>query len=185
MWQYWSHFKYIMIHKWYVFLECRKKGILWRGIVHDLSKFRPSEFIAYSNYFFNTDGTRKDPMSNYSRQKEAFKRAWCCHQNRNDHHPFYWTTGTHNSSGGNNSVEAVFPDVWALKETAADMIGASAAQGNSDPLQGAKDYYLKHKDNIILHPLARSILEIELGVEKGEVEITGERWRLKRWIKTT
>lgn len=169
MWQYWSHFRYIIIHKWYVFIECCKRGIIWRGIIHDMSKFRPSEFFPYANYFFNADdGSRKDPMVNYSRQVEAFKRAWCHHQNRNDHHYFYWLTESHNSTSQLFTTDnTVMPVPRALKEMASDMIGASAAQGHPDPKHGARDYYLTHKTRIILHPLARAILEIELGVETG------------------
>ena len=43
------------------------------------------------------------------------------------------------------------------------LIGASAAQGY--PPNGAKDYYLKHRDRIILHPVARSLLKKELVIK--------------------
>ena len=32
---------------WYVFVECAKRGILWRGLIHDWSKILPSEFVPY------------------------------------------------------------------------------------------------------------------------------------------
>jgi hypothetical protein len=48
---------YVIRHKWYVFLECRKLGIGWLGLVHDWSKFRPSEFIPYARHFY---GKRPD-----------------------------------------------------------------------------------------------------------------------------
>jgi hypothetical protein len=167
MLQYWSHFRYTMIHKWYVFIECCRRGIIWRGITHDISKFRSSEFFPYANYFFNTDGTRKDPMVNYSRQVWAFKKAWCHHQNRNDHHYFYWLTESHNSMSQTFTIEnTVMPPIGAIKEMAADMIGASAAQGHPEPRQGARDYYLKRENRIVLHYLARRILEIELGIDR-------------------
>lgn len=49
---YWKYFKYVLRHKWYVFLACLKYGLIWRGIVHDLSKFKPDEFIAYARFFY-------------------------------------------------------------------------------------------------------------------------------------
>ena len=78
MWQYWSHFKYTVAHKWYVFLECVKMGIFWRGVFHDLSKFTPSEFCQYANYFFDTDGSRFSVHDDYVRTIE-FERAWFHH----------------------------------------------------------------------------------------------------------
>ena len=52
-----------------------------------------------------------------------------------------------------------------IKEMAADMVGANAAQGNLNPYEGAKDFYFKNRDRIILHPRARSLLEKELGIK--------------------
>ena len=50
--KYFKYFHYIIRHKWFVFLECYKEGIIWRGITHDLSKFLPSEFFPYANHFY-------------------------------------------------------------------------------------------------------------------------------------
>ena len=30
---------YVIRHKWFVGVECVKRGLWWRGLVHDLSKF--------------------------------------------------------------------------------------------------------------------------------------------------
>ena len=49
--KYLKYFKTICIHKWYVFIECYKQGIIWQGIIHDMSKFSSSEFIASAKYF--------------------------------------------------------------------------------------------------------------------------------------
>lgn len=43
---------YVMRHKWYVFVECCKDGIVWRGIIHDLSKFSRAEWGPYSTWIF-------------------------------------------------------------------------------------------------------------------------------------
>ena len=42
---------YIIRHKWYVFIECCKLGIIWRGIWHDWHKFLPGEFFPYAIHF--------------------------------------------------------------------------------------------------------------------------------------
>ena len=39
-----KHFNLVTRHRWVVFKLCCKAGIPWRGLVHDLSKFSPTEF---------------------------------------------------------------------------------------------------------------------------------------------
>ena len=72
-----KYLKYVVIHKWYVMLQCFRFGIYWRGITHDISKFYPSEWFSYVNRF-------------YGNNKDEFSLAWLRHQNRNDHHWQWW-----------------------------------------------------------------------------------------------
>jgi hypothetical protein len=166
MWQYWSHFKYIWIHKYYVFRECLNKGLIWRGITHDLSKFRPSEFTGYSNYFFHTDGTRRNlrEFPPTSSQNEKFQQAWCRHQNRNDHHWNYWVVDSHGSHSNPfyKEHECVVMTPGAMVEMVCDWRGAAKAQGTDN----AVAYYLKNRERIMLHPFVRTWVEVELGVDK-------------------
>ncbi len=61
----WLYLQYLLCHKWWVFWYCCLYGIPWRGIVHDLSKFRPDEWFPYVNAFYGpkpakrTDGYYK------------------------------------------------------------------------------------------------------------------------------
>lgn len=50
-----SHFKTILTHKCYVFLNCQKAGLFWQGIKHDMSKFSPTEFFESVKYYTGTD----------------------------------------------------------------------------------------------------------------------------------
>ena len=43
-----TYLSYLLRHKWFVFIECCKQGIFWRGLVHDCSKFLPDEFFPYA-----------------------------------------------------------------------------------------------------------------------------------------
>ena len=47
----WKHFKKICVHKYYVGKFCFQAGLYWQGIVHDLSKFSPTEFIESVKYY--------------------------------------------------------------------------------------------------------------------------------------
>ena len=44
--------RYIFRHKWFVFVECAKRGLWWRGFMHDMSKLLPSEWLPYANFFY-------------------------------------------------------------------------------------------------------------------------------------
>jgi len=70
-----------MHHKWFVFQECWSRGLYWQGIIHDMSKFSPLEFIAYSSNFFG---------KKTGHTQEAFQYAWLHHQHHNKHHWNYW-----------------------------------------------------------------------------------------------
>ena len=46
-----KHFLIICKHKWYVAIECFKRGLYWQGIIHDLSKLGFTEFFTSARYF--------------------------------------------------------------------------------------------------------------------------------------
>lgn len=55
--KYWKYLWYVIRHKWYVMLACfgyRKAhtGMIWLGLLHDWSKFLPSEFFPYAEHFY-------------------------------------------------------------------------------------------------------------------------------------
>jgi hypothetical protein len=71
--KHWNYFKYILKHKYYCFIECWKLGIPWRGIVHDLSKFRPCEWFPYVEYFYGGEHeTMEQIKARYAGDVDAF-----------------------------------------------------------------------------------------------------------------
>lgn len=46
-----KHFLLVSKHKWIVFKLSIKAGIPFRGLVHDLSKFSPTEFCESVKYY--------------------------------------------------------------------------------------------------------------------------------------
>lgn len=81
-----KYLKYVLKHKWFVFIECCRLGIPVRGLLHDLSKFRPSEWFPYVEKFY---GGWKD-IDAFHPVTESFSYAWLLHQHRNPHHWQYW-----------------------------------------------------------------------------------------------
>ena len=46
-----KHFITITKHRHEVIRNCKKAGILWQGLFHDLSKYTPSEFCLGAKYY--------------------------------------------------------------------------------------------------------------------------------------
>ena len=81
-----GHLKTVIKHKWVVFKLCVKAGIPIRGIVHDLSKFSPTEFFESVKYY---QGGKRSPIVG-ARNDKGYSEAWLHHAGRNKHHLQYW-----------------------------------------------------------------------------------------------
>jgi hypothetical protein len=77
--------QYVVRHRRFVFEECLKLGIPLRGLLHDLSKLLPDEWLPYARYFYG-----KDMGWNRRVAERAFNAAWLRHQHRNPHHHQHW-----------------------------------------------------------------------------------------------
>lgn len=163
--RYSTYLGYVLRHKWYVFTAACRLGIPWRGLVHDLSKFRPSEFLPYARHFYAPDGsqqTRRDKTGYYKAglsDDEAFDRAWLLHQHRNPHHWQFWVLAL--DDGGQNVLP--MPGKYVL-EMVADWRGAGLAQGHGDDVV---PWYQANKDKMVLHPATRREVETLIGVTDG------------------
>jgi hypothetical protein len=156
---YLKYARYLLRHCWYVRKMCWKNGLYWQGIVHDLSKWRPSEFIPYARFFygdFPPFSEVKYTQHLYSgKTKEDiaydFDVAWLKHQNRNPHHWQYWVRM--NDDG--EVVPMQMPQKY-VKEMLCDWWGASVATGNGGR---SKDWYEQNKAHTLLHEETRSYFE--------------------------
>ena len=81
----WKHFCLVNKHRWTVFKLCCKVGLPWRGFVHDISKYSPTEFWESVKYF----NGQKSPISQ-CRANRGYSLAWIHHKGRNKHHFEYW-----------------------------------------------------------------------------------------------
>lgn len=81
-----GHLHTVNKHRWLVFVLSCKAGIPWRGLVHDLSKYSPTEFWPSVKYF---QGGRRSPIP-IQKQVEGYSTAWIHHKGRNKHHVEYW-----------------------------------------------------------------------------------------------
>lgn len=148
---------YVFRHKWFVFVECVKLGLIWRGIVHDLDKFLPSMWFPYVNAFYGKHKpSPRDNSGYYDATKvgsDPFMLAWLGHIHRNKHHWQYWVL-LHDDGG-----KSVFPmpDKYR-KEMLSDWRGAGRAQGSPD----TRGWYDKNRDKMILNESTRNWIEANL-----------------------
>lgn len=143
---YWNYFKYVMRHKFYVFIECSSRGLFLQGITHDLSKLFASEFRSYAIKFFSGDYAYK-----YHEVENNFTRAFLRHQNRNPHHWEYWVF--RNKNGTIAAME--MPYKYTL-EMVCDWRSACMAINGKDEVMS---WYEKNKDRMVLHEKTRLLVE--------------------------
>ncbi len=131
-----AYLKYVLRHKWFVLLACLDWRVsLWRGMVHDASKFSPSEFAQYARRFFNDDGSRRNVRDksgayNVAAIEGEFQYAWLHHQRNNLHHWQAWVI-----IGDNGELRPLpIPETY-VREMIADWQGAGMAiSGKNDLL---------------------------------------------------
>lgn len=156
------YLSYVLRHKWFVFIEACRLGIPWQGLTHDLSKFRPSEWGPYANFFYGKKAKVVRDATGYYKPNDtgdpAFDFAWLLHTKRNRHHWQFWCQPK--DSGGMKILP--MPDQY-LREMLADWRGAGRAQGKPDTAA----WYEKNADKLQLDPVTRSWIEGALGVKHG------------------
>ena len=64
---------------------CFKCGLYKQGLLHDLSKYSPTEFLAGAKYYQGTASP-----NNAERMDKGISTAWLHHKGRNRHHFEYW-----------------------------------------------------------------------------------------------
>ena len=79
------HLQTVTTHRHLVFKHCLKAGIPVQGLLHDLSKYSPSEFY-YGVKFFSGDRSPNEG----EREDHGYSYAWMHHKGRNKHHFEYW-----------------------------------------------------------------------------------------------
>lgn len=158
------HFLTITKHRHQVIKHCFKAGILWRGIVHDLSKYSPSEFIVGAKYY---QGTRSPNEA--EREDIGYSKAWIHHKGRNKHHFEYWTDYNIKTK----KIEPVKMPKKYVIEMFCDRIAASKIYlGDKYIDRNPLDYYLNAKERMFIDKETSEELEFLLRMlyEKGEYE---------------
>lgn len=141
------YLQYVLKHKYYVFTEC----LHWRhpilGLLHDWSKFLPSEWFPYANHFYGKDAEKykngePDPK---------FQCAVHIHLQRNKHHWQWWMSM---DRGSLNVYE--MPRKY-VEEMLCDWAAAALAKGQGR--EYSVEWYTRYKGTMVLGPLTKKDVE--------------------------
>lgn len=147
----WKHFKTVAKHRHLVFVHCVKAGIPWRGMVHDLSKFSPTEFIEGARFYLGD----RSPTER-EREVYGYSKAWMHHKGRNRHHFEYWTDYNIVSK----KLEPVKMPLVFVKEMFCDRVAAGKVyQGKNYTNDNPINYFLRGRARLTMHPETAELLE--------------------------
>lgn len=160
--KWWKHLRTINRHKWLVMKSCFRLGLVWQGLMHDLSKYSPAEFLMGVKYY---QGDRSP--NNAEREAKGYTTAWLHHKGRNKHHLEYWLDyGLH----GEGIVGMPMPTKYVV-EMFCDRVAASKNYNRGSYHDGMPlEYYKKGKAGMLLHPDTKELLErlLTMLAEEGE-----------------
>ena len=157
-----KHFKTITHHKNLVMAGCFKIGLYKQGLLHDLSKYTPTEFLAGCKYY---QGNMSP--NNAERLDKGYSAAWLHHKGRNKHHLDYWVDYSLDGSG----LAGMKMPVKYVCEMFIDRVSASKNyQKEAYRDDSALKYYQKSLDHYLIHEDTAALLEYMLTMlaVKGE-----------------
>lgn len=112
--------KRIATHKFWVAYYCFQLGLYWQGIIHDWSKFSPTEIKGAIKYWDD----KRSSLENECR-RNGYSATFLHHRGRNPHHYEYWI---HSLNHG--GIAAEMPRKYAL-ELICDYLAACRTYGGN------------------------------------------------------
>ena len=137
---------------------CFRIGLYKQGLLHDLSKYEPVEFLVGCKYY---QGDRSP--NNAEREAAGISRSWLHHKGRNKHHFEYWVDYV---PGDEHIINGVPMPRKYVAEMVMDRISASRnylgdKYDHTQPLS----YFLKSKERLwFIHPETKRDLEALLRI---------------------
>lgn len=160
--KWWQHLKTINHHKRLVMQSCFRLGLYKQGLLHDLSKYSPTEFFVGAKYF---QGTRSPNIA--EREDKGYTSAWLHHKGRNKHHLEYWL----DYGLENGDIVGMKMPVKYVVEMFCDRVAASKNYNRDTYHDGMPlEYYERGKAKYLLHPETELLLSklLTMLAERGE-----------------
>jgi hypothetical protein len=118
--RHWQYLRYVVVHKYWVFLAGWELGVPWLALLHDNSKFRSDEWGPYARHFYEPDGSKKtrraaDGFYRDQANDTQFDCAWLKHIRRNKHHPQHYIRLIHTPCRISDHTMTLFEDDGTVK----------------------------------------------------------------------
>lgn len=154
-----EHLRTINHHKKLVMEGCFKIGLYRQGLLHDLSKYTPTEFLVGCKYY---QGNMSP--NNAEREELGYSSAWLHHKGRNKHHMEYWIDyGVEKQGTEHDVICGMKMPLRYVAEMYVDRVSASKNyQKEAYRDDSALKYYLKGRGKYILHEDTKAMLELLL-----------------------
>lgn len=159
----WQHFRTINHHKYLVMKGCFRVGLYKQGLLHDLSKYSPTEFLVGCKYYQGTASP-----NNREREVKGYSSAWLHHKGRNKHHLEYWID--YGAGKEKNMVGMKMPLKYVV-EMFIDRVAASKNyQKEKYRDESPWEYYAQGKGHYMIHKDTQKLLEklLRMLTEEGE-----------------
>lgn len=157
-----KHLKTTLKHRHTVIVHCAKCGILRQGLMHDLSKYSPTEFSQGIKFY---QGFRSPNEA--ERREKGYSEAWMHHKGRNRHHFEYWT----DYDPVKRRIMPVKMPIRYVKEMFCDRVAATKVyQGRDYNPAAPYEYFAKGMAKFEMHPETAALLERMLIILRDEGE---------------
>lgn len=161
--KWWKHLQTINRHRRQVRRHCFRVGLYRQGLMHDLSKYAPVEFLVGAKYFQGD----KSP-NDAERRDKGYSSAWLHHKGRNKHHLEYWIDY---SPEGDHAMCGMKMPVRYVVEMFCDRVAACKIyHGDRYTDADAYEYYAHSKGHYMMHPETAALLEDMLKKLRDEGE---------------
>jgi len=147
-----AHLRTINHHRRLVRKHCFAVGLYKQGLLHDLSKYSPVEFLVGAKYYMGNESP-----NNGERKATGLSLAWLHHKGRNKHHFEYWIDY---SLEENHHMTGMEMPVKYVVEMYCDRVAACKTyQKDAYTDSSALEYYNKGKGKYMMHPNTAALLE--------------------------
>ena len=171
---FWKHLHTINKHRWMVLKLCCKVGIPFQGLVHDLSKYSPTEFWEGVKYFQGD----YSPINNCKKEK-GYSEAWLHHKGRNKHHYEYWY------DYATKMLTPPMPFKYFLEMICDNFAAGMTYQGKNWTKEYQLSYWNKTKKRVQMDERLKNLVEeiYKEVAEKGLKEVLDKKSLKRRYDK--
>ncbi len=148
-----EHLKTVNRHRRLVRRYCFRLGLYRQGLIHDLSKYSPTEFWRSAKYY---QGFRSP--NDQERSETGVSLSWLHHKGRNRHHFEYWIDYRIAPDGTVSMGGCKMPKKY-VAEMFCDRIAACRVyQGDKYTDASAYDYFQRTKGRFWIHEETSALL---------------------------